>query len=128
MNMKSRSKLLAGKKTFDGFLAGLSADKRAALEKVRKAIRAAAPEAEECISYGIPAFRLDGKFLVGLGATATHCSFYPGSVVAAFKQDLTGYETSKGTVRFPPNKPLPAALVRKLVKARISKGGFGENA
>jgi uncharacterized protein YdhG (YjbR/CyaY superfamily) len=122
--MKRTSKPKMQKNTFDGFFAALSPDKRAALEKVRKAIRAAVPKAEECISYGIPAFRLNGKFLVGLGATATQCSFYPGSVVAGFKSDLKGYETSKGTVRFPPDKPLPATLVRKIIKARIAKGGF----
>ena len=125
MKRKSNSKLQS--KTFDGFLAALSPDKRAALEKVRKAIRAAVPKAEECISYGIPAFRLNGKFLVGLGATTTQCSFYPGTVLAGFKTDLKGYETSKGTLRFPPDKPLPAALVRKIVKARIAKGGFKES-
>ena len=115
-------------KTFDGFLAGLSADKRAALEKLRKTIRAAVPKAEECISYGIPAFRLNGKFLVGLGAGADHCSFYPGSALDAYKQELKRYETSRGTIRFQPSKPLPAALVRRLLKARIAKGGFKQGA
>ena len=122
--MKRTSKSHAKKKTFAGFLAALTPKKRTALEKVRKAIRAAAPKAEECISYGIPAFRLNGKFLVGLGATATQCSFYPGSVVASFKKDLKGYDTSTGTIHFPANKPLPSTLVRKIVKARIAKGGF----
>ena len=110
-------------KTFDEYLAALSEENRAALEKVRKVIRAAAPEAQECISYGLAAFRLDGKPLVGLGASETHCAFYPmtGHTVAAFKDDLKGYDTSKGTIRFPADKPLPAALVRKLVKARIKE-------
>jgi uncharacterized protein YdhG (YjbR/CyaY superfamily)/photosystem II stability/assembly factor-like uncharacterized protein len=112
------------KQTFDEYLAALSADKHTALEKLRKAIRAAAPKAEECICYGVPAFRLNGKFLVGLAAAANHCSFYPGSAVQNFKAKLKGYEISKGTVRFQPDKPLPSALVRKLVKARIEKGGF----
>jgi uncharacterized protein YdhG (YjbR/CyaY superfamily) len=111
-------------KTFDGYLAALSDEKRAALEKLRRAIRAAVPKAEECISYGIPAFRLNGKFLVGLGAAANHCSFYPGSALDRYKAELKGYETSRGTVRFQPNQPLPVALVRKLVEARIAKGGF----
>jgi uncharacterized protein YdhG (YjbR/CyaY superfamily) len=114
------------KKTFEGYLAGLSTDKRAALEKLRNAIRAAAPKAEECISYGVPAFRLNGRFLVGLAAAANHCSFYPGSATQAFSVDLKGYETSKGTVRFQASKPLPGSLVRKLVKARTAKGGFDE--
>jgi uncharacterized protein YdhG (YjbR/CyaY superfamily) len=91
-------------------------------------IRAAAPKAEECICYGVPAFRLEGRFLVALAATARHCSFYPGSAVQDYRADLKGYETSKGTVRFQASKPLPSRLVRKLVKARIAKSGFGEKA
>ena len=108
--------------TIDEYLANLSDDKRAALEKLRKTIRAAAPQAEECISYQMPAFRLNGM-LVGFGATANHCAFYPmsASTVAAHKEELQGYDTSKGTIRFQADKPLPAALVRKLVKARIAE-------
>lgn len=107
-------------KTIDGYLAKVSPDKRAALEKLRKAIRAAVPKAEECISYGVPSFRLHGKFLVAFGVGADHCSFYPGGTVGAHKKELKGYDTSKGTVRFPADKPLSAALVRKLVKARVA--------
>ena len=91
------------------------------LEKLHKAIRAAAPELEECLSYGIPAFRLNGKFLLAFGAVARHCSFYPGAPVESFKVELKGYATSKGTIRFQVNKPSPTALVRKLVKARIAQ-------
>ena len=115
---------MAGKpRTIDEYLAGVSDDKRAALQKLRRTIRAAAPKAEECISYGMPAFRLDGRPLVGFAAGANHCAFYPmsGSTVADHAADLAGYDTSKGTIRFPANKPLPAALVRKLVKARIAE-------
>jgi uncharacterized protein YdhG (YjbR/CyaY superfamily) len=108
-------------KTIDEYLATLSSDKRAALERLRKTIRAAAPRAEECISYQLPAFRLDGKMLVWFGATANHCAFYPGAVVEAFKDELEDYDIRKGTVRFQADDPLPAALVRKLVKARIAK-------
>lgn len=109
--------------TIDEYLAAVPADQRAALEKLRKAIQASAPEAEECISYGLAAFRLDGKALVGFGAAASHCAFYPMSAttVGAHRDDLAGYDTSKGTVRFPANKPLPAALVRKLIRARIAE-------
>jgi uncharacterized protein YdhG (YjbR/CyaY superfamily) len=109
--------------TIDEYLAGVSADKRAALEKLRKTIQAAAPKAEECISYGLAAFRLNGKPLVAFGATATHCAFFPmnGTLVEAHKKDLVDYDTSKGTIRFQPDKPLPAALVRKLVKARMAE-------
>ena len=109
-------------KTVDEYLATLSDDKRAALERLRKTIRAAAPKAEECISYQLPAFRLNGM-LVAFGATANHCAFYPmsSSTVAAHKDELKDYDTSKGTIRFQPDHPLPAALVRKLVKARIAE-------
>lgn len=119
-----RASSVPKEKTFDGYLAALSDDKRAALQKLRKDIRAAAPKATECISYGIPAFRLGGRFLVALGAASNHCSFYPGSAVQALADELKGYDISKGTVRFQASKPLPTALVRKLVKARIVKGGF----
>jgi len=108
-------------KTIDEYLTTLSDDKRTALEKLRKAIKAAAPKAEECISYQLPAFRLDGRMLVWFGATAKHCALYPGAVVEAFKSALKDYDTSKGTIRFQPDHPLPAALVRKLVKARIAE-------
>jgi uncharacterized protein YdhG (YjbR/CyaY superfamily) len=109
-------------KTIDEYLAALSDDQRAALERLRKTIRAAAPSAEECISYGLPAFRLNGV-LVAFGARANHCAFYPmsSSTVAAYKDELKGYETSTGTVRFQPDDPLPAALVRRMVKARIAE-------
>ena len=111
-------------KTTDEYLAALSADKRAALEKLRQAIRAAVPKAEECISYQLPAFRLNGKYLLAYGAATNHCAFYPGSVVESLKDELKNYDTSKGTIRFPVDKPLPSALVRKVVKLRIavSKG------
>ena len=109
-------------KTIDDYLAGLNADKRAALERLRKVIRAAAPKAEECISYGLPAFRLNGRPLVALGAAANHCAFYPmsGATVEAFKRELKAFDTSKGTIRFQTDNPLPTALVRKLVRARIA--------
>jgi uncharacterized protein YdhG (YjbR/CyaY superfamily) len=108
-------------RTIDEYLAGVTADQRAALEKLRKTIRAAAPKAEECISYGLAAFRLNGHPLVAFGARANHCAFYPMSASAAeaFQDQLKGFETSKGTIRSQAKKPLPAALVRKLVKARI---------
>jgi uncharacterized protein YdhG (YjbR/CyaY superfamily) len=109
-------------KTIDDYLAALPDDQRAALEKLRKTIRAAAPKAEECISYGLAAFRQNGM-LVGFGASAKHLAFYPmnSTTVKAFKDELKGLATSKGTIRFQPDKPLPAALVRKLVKARIAE-------
>jgi uncharacterized protein YdhG (YjbR/CyaY superfamily) len=114
---------MAGKpKTINEYLAALSDDKRAALEKLRKTIRAAAPNAEECISYGLAAFRQNGM-LVAFGATANHCAFYlmSSTTVEAHKDELKDYDTSKGTIRFQADKPLPVALVRKLVKARIAE-------
>ena len=107
----------------DEYLTPLSADKRRALEKLRKDIKAAAPKAEECISYGVPGFRLNGKLLVSSGAAAKHCAFYPGATVQRMKKELKGYDTSKGTIRFPADEPLPTALVRKIVKARIAERG-----
>lgn len=108
-------------KTTDSYLAELSADKRAALERLRKSIQAAVPEAVECMAYQVPAFRLNGKFLLAYGAAKNHCAFYPGAVVAALKDELEGYDTSKGTIRFPADRPLPSALVRKLVKLQIDR-------
>ncbi len=108
--------------TVAGYLKKLSPEKRAALMKLRNAVKAAAPRAEECISYQIPAFRLDGRMLVWYGAMKHHCSFFPGAyAIASLKPQLKKYETSTGTIRFSPDKPLPATLVRKLVKARIER-------
>ncbi|MEA2337402.1 MAG: hypothetical protein QOE82_1409 [Thermoanaerobaculia bacterium] len=108
--------------TIDDYLAPLSPEKRAALEKLRKDIRSAAPEAEESISYDIPGFRLDGRLLVSFGTAANHVAFYPGAhPIEVHREELDGYDTSKGTIRFPADKPLPSALVRKLVKTRIEE-------
>jgi uncharacterized protein YdhG (YjbR/CyaY superfamily) len=109
--------------TIDEYLAGVAGDQRVALEKLRRIIQAVAPRAEECIRYQLPAFRLDGKMLVAFGATAKHCALYPlsASTVAAHQDELKDYDTSKGTIRFSADRPLPAALVRKLVKARIAE-------
>jgi uncharacterized protein YdhG (YjbR/CyaY superfamily) len=122
--MATKPKATTGARTVDDYLAGLSDDKRAALEKLRRIIRAAAPKAEECISYQLPAFRLNGM-LVAFGATANHCAFYAmsSSTLSALKEELKGYDTSKGTIRFQSDQPLPAALVRKVVKARIAENG-----
>lgn len=109
-------------KTIDEYLARLTSDERAALEKLRRAIKAAAPKAEECISYQMPSFRLNGRMLVSFAAWANHCAFYPGSYPLEFHQkELKKYDTSKGTLRFPADRPLPTTLVRKLVKARIEQ-------
>ena len=110
--------------SIDGYLARLTSDKRTALEKLRRDIKAAAPRAEECISYQLPAFRLDGKVLVWFGAATNHCAFYPGAApIAKYETELEKYKTSKGTIRFSPDEPLPATLVKKLVRARVAERG-----
>jgi uncharacterized protein YdhG (YjbR/CyaY superfamily) len=108
--------------SIDDYLSRLDSDKRTALERLRRSIRAAAPKAVECISYGIPAFRLDGRVLVWLGAATNHCSFYPGAhPIAVHRNELKEYSISKGTVRFTADRPLPGRLVRTLVKTRIAE-------
>lgn len=94
---------------------------RAALQSLRKTIKAAAPGAVETISYGMPAFKYEGRALVYYAAFANHCSFFPAStaVIADYKKELEPWKTSKGTIQFTVEKPLPATLVKKLVKARI---------
>ena len=110
-------------KTVDDYLARLPPAQRAALEGIRSTIRAAVPKGEECISYGVPAFRLDGKVLVGFGAASGHCTFFPmsGTITAAHEAELSAYDTSKGAIRFPAERPLPATLVRKLVRWRLAE-------
>jgi uncharacterized protein YdhG (YjbR/CyaY superfamily) len=110
-------------RTIDEYLAGLSAENRTALQKVRRAVHAAAPRAEECISYGMPAFRLNGKLIAGFRGAANHCSFHPmsGATVRTLKAELVGYDTSPGTIRFSARAGLPATLIRKLVRARIAE-------
>ena len=109
--------------TIDEYLATASDEQRAVLEKLRRTIHAAAPGAEEYIGYGLAGFKFHGRPLVYFGAWANHCAFYPGSSTLAkkFQDELKNFETSKGTIRFTPHKPLPTALVRKLVKARIAE-------
>ena len=109
--------------TIDAYLAGVKEDQRAVLENLRRTIQATAPAAEECISYGIPTFRLEGRMLVSFGAGANHCAFYPlsASTVADFEDELKGYDTSKGTIRFPLDKPIPLSLVKEIVRFRVKE-------
>jgi uncharacterized protein YdhG (YjbR/CyaY superfamily) len=127
--MAKKAKTASAPTTIDEYLATVSDEQRALLNKLRKAIRAAAPNAEECISYGIPAFRQNGA-LVAFSASQQHCSFFPmtGHTVEQFADELRGYRTSKGTIRFTADHPLPAALVRKLVKARVAENKETEKA
>jgi uncharacterized protein YdhG (YjbR/CyaY superfamily) len=115
--------------TTDEYLARANPDQRAALNKLRKIIRTVAPKAQECISYGIPAFRLNGRSFVFFGAWRNHCAFYPGSskTLKKFRNELRNFETSKGTIRFSPDKPLPVALVKELVKTRIAENNDRAN-
>ncbi|MFN0104995.1 MAG: iron chaperone [Bryobacteraceae bacterium] len=113
----------AGPAAVDAYLDGVPEPARSTLRTLRAMIRAASPaEATEAISYGMPAFKYKGG-LVGYAAFAKHCSFFPMSpaVIDAFEDELAKYETSKGTIRFSMEKPLPAALVKKLVKARVAE-------
>ena len=108
-------------KNVDEYLAGVPNEARATLAKLRKTIKAAAPMASEVISYQMPMYKHHGM-VVGFAAFKDHCSIFPGSAVMdAYKVEPKHYDTSKGTIRFPANKPLPAALVKKLVKARIAE-------
>ena len=107
----------------DDYLAEVSDGKRTALEKLRKTIRTIVPKAEECISYGMPAFRLDGAVIAGFQATAKGCSYYPfsGTTFQTLASELRGYDKTKSALHFGPDKPLPATLVRKLIKARVAE-------
>ena len=108
--------------TVEAYLAGVDDVKRAALEKLRATIKATAPAATECIRYRLPGFAIGGRLLLSYGATAKHCAFYPGALpVRTFGKELSAYSTSPGTIRFDPDHPLPAALIRKIVKARIAE-------
>ena len=110
-------------KTTDEYLAGVAEPARSTLNEVRRAIRSAVPrEATEAISYGMPAFKYKGT-LMAFAAFSNHCNLFPMSlaVMETFKNELKGYQTSKGTIRFPSDKPLPATLVKKLVQARIAE-------
>ena len=108
--------------TVDDYICQVTPEQRQALQTLRESIQSLAPDAEECISYGLPAFR-QKKILVGFGATAKHCALYlfSGSVVEQFAEELSSFDTSKGTIRFLPQHPLPKSLLKKLVKARIAE-------
>jgi uncharacterized protein YdhG (YjbR/CyaY superfamily) len=121
-NRSSAAKGNSVAKSVDEYLAGVPQPARSTLNKIRVAIRSAVPsEATETISYGIPAFKHKGV-LVWFAAFSDHCSLFPtASVIEAFKNELKGFSTSKGTIHFPTDKPLPAALVKKMVKLRVAQ-------
>ncbi len=114
-------------KSVDDYLKTVPEDMRVALQKLRNIIKATIPETTEVISYRIPIFKYQGRPLVGFGAIENHCSFYVMSssmipkLARARDAELKGYDVSGATIHFTPDKPLPAALVRKLVKERIAE-------
>jgi uncharacterized protein YdhG (YjbR/CyaY superfamily) len=120
---KSAAKRKATPTSVDEYLARVPQPGRSTLKKVRAAIRSALPrEATEAISYQIPAFKYKGRPLVWFAAFSNHCSLFPtASVIAAFKDELKGFQVSKGTIQFPVDKPLPAVLLKKMVKARLAQ-------
>src|ERR1022692_2259691 len=121
-NRSSTAKGKRAPKNVDEYLAGVPEPARTTLNKLRAMIRSVVPpEATETISYRIPAFK-DKVVLVWFAAFSSHCSLFPtASVIEAFKNELKGFSTSKGTIQFPTDKPLPTALVKKLVKARVAQ-------
>jgi uncharacterized protein YdhG (YjbR/CyaY superfamily) len=121
--MKNKTKgSKATPKTVSDYLANTPDEQRRALERLRRMIRKAVPKGEECICYQMPAFRLGGKFLVSFAAWQNHCAFYPGSLpLRVHKEAVKSYNVDKGTIRFLPENPLPATLVRKLTKTRIEQ-------
>jgi uncharacterized protein YdhG (YjbR/CyaY superfamily) len=125
--LKARTGSSAGKaksapKSVDEYLARLPEPAHSALTKIREAIRSAVPaDATETISYRIPAFK-QKEVLVWYAAFSDHCSLFPkNAVIEAFKKELKGFSTSKGTIHFPIDKPVPTALIKKLVKARVAQ-------
>lgn len=123
---KNKTKITAEPESVDDYLAALPDDKRAALEKLHRTIKAVVPEAVEVISYQIPTFKHRGP-LVAMAAFSDHCSFYVMStpVMDAHRDELGPYDMAKATIRFQSDRPLPAALVKKLVKARIRENESG---
>ena len=111
----------------DAYLAKTADPFRSALEHIRALIKAAAPDAEEALVYGVPGFRLNGRPLVCYAAFKAHCGFYPmnPALMDSLKDELAGYRTAKGTIQFTPDKPLPDALLRKIVTARVTENGAG---
>jgi uncharacterized protein YdhG (YjbR/CyaY superfamily) len=112
---------MAAPKTVDDYLAAVPAGaSRAALERLRALILEEVPEAEEIIKYGIPTYKYHG-YLASFAAFKKHCSFFPGHTVRDFSEELKGYKVAKGTVQFPPEKPLPDDLVRAMVRTRADE-------
>ena len=114
-----------GADEIDAYLSAVDEPKRSTLEALRRSIRAAVPEAEEGISYGMPAFRVDGKVVAGFAAFKNHLAYLPhsGSVLAELAEELAGYERTSGSLHFAIDQPLPDDLVRRLVDAKLTQLG-----
>ena len=109
--------------TIDEYLAGVPSKHRAALEKLRRTILAVVPGAEQCISYRIPAFRVDGRIVAGFQSTSKGCSYYPfsGTTLKTLALETAAFAGTKSALHFTPEHPLPASLVRKLIRARLAE-------
>jgi uncharacterized protein YdhG (YjbR/CyaY superfamily) len=114
---------MRGDPAIDEYLTAVNPSSRALLQKLRRSIHALVPEVEECISYRMPAFRYRGKIIAGFQATSKGCSYYPfsGTTLKTLVHDIEGYSQTKSALHFDPDKPLPASLVRKLLKTRIAE-------
>jgi uncharacterized protein YdhG (YjbR/CyaY superfamily) len=114
--------------TIDEYLSQVSGEQRVELEKLRKTIKSVAPDTDETISYQMPTFKYKGKGLVGFAAFKDHCSFFPYSsgTLDDYKDELSSFKTSKGTIQFTTDNPLPAGLVKKIVKSRLEEIDAGE--
>jgi uncharacterized protein YdhG (YjbR/CyaY superfamily) len=112
--------------TVDGYLAAAPQPHRGTLEQLRETLRGLLPGAEETISYNVPAFKINGRAVAGYAFFKRHCSYFPhsGSVLPELSEELSGYEWSKGTLKFAPDKPLPEELVRRLVEVRLAQLGL----
>ncbi len=107
----------------DAYLASLEEPKRSTLGELRRTILGIIPDADQCISYGLPAFRVRGKVIAGFAAFKSHLSYLPhsGSVLPAVRDEISGYETTKGSLHFPVDSPLPRALVKRLIDVRMGQ-------
>jgi uncharacterized protein YdhG (YjbR/CyaY superfamily) len=114
---------VVSKQEIDDYLASVAEPKRTTLQKLRQTIRDLLPDAEEVISYGMPAFRLNGNVIAGFAAFKNHLAYLPhsGSVFAELRDDLAGYASTEGSLHFPIDRPLPKALVKKLIAARLKQ-------
>lgn len=107
--------------SIDAYLEGVPEGQRAALQALRETILEVAPDAVECLSYGMPAFRVKGKVICYFAAAKGWCAFYPGGLVAQFAAELEGFSTSKGTIRFQPDRPIPGPLLRRIIADCVTR-------